>query len=325
MQKKIILIITFLVLIVINIIFFINKTDNKTMTIKEKNKIAIIFDGVEESSFPSKEDYVFEKVVCDGEEINSTDTGTTSFNINITSGNKTSRCEIYFKTFSYNYGDGSLNTVNYGYNGVVKVNGQTMFVPSDYLGNGNYSGFQANTSPGSSITDDFISYFGSQFDGSYSNPIGVWSWHATNDTGKSLQYIYSGTKNYTLASPITGERTVYFHTMAAYLTGSLNLQNLKFLVNGTYYTLEQMVTNNLIYPIVLIGSQYRNYIYQTPLNLYTGGSTGNGSYSYWRTLFMTKEGTTITGFTLTASKTTNANDGFGVGSTAIENFRMTIE
>ena len=108
MRKKV-LVITLLIVGVVTIflVAVMNKKENKEIILKE-NKLAIMVDNKEESSFPSKADYKFEKVICEGSDVDATDTGTTSFNINIAGLNKSSSCVIYFlenfeytKTYTY--------------------------------------------------------------------------------------------------------------------------------------------------------------------------------------------------------------------------------
>ena len=89
MKKVIVLTLTFVILILIFCTFILK---DKTNTIKVNKSIAIMVDNELADSFPSKNTYQLDKVMCDGTEVSATDEGTTEFNIKINDINKTSNC-----------------------------------------------------------------------------------------------------------------------------------------------------------------------------------------------------------------------------------------
>ncbi len=189
-------------------------------------------------------------------------------------------------------GDGSLNTVSGGYNDSILVNGEL------------------KTSKGSQSHLDTGNCYNI-------NNLGLSS--ATNHTdvysGSTKGRVYAGLNTYNLLSNVSGNRVVTIYLSGGSYTGSNYLSDFKINLNGTNYLLSEAVSSNLIKPIVLILSYKGDTVprYPTPLNLYTGGSTGNASFANLRITFVVQPGVTLSSFEVysnIAFSTANNVDGW---------------
>lgn len=215
---------------------------------------------------------------------------------------------------AYNYGDGHLNTVQNGYNGVVKVNGTPRWVSGTKILNGNYAGYYENGYKGTvdALTGPLQSY--------YDAPGTVFT--AVTSRG----YIYAGDNIYSFPA-INTESTIGIVIFGGGWTTDVQIADFYLRINGITYTLQNAVNNGLIKPLVLLTSQSWSspYIWGNLFNMYTGGATNLSTYPVCNITFMTNGTNSIDGFNLYANKAFNTTyDGYWVYKTDINNFRMTI-
>ena len=125
------------------------------------------------------------------------------------------------------------------------------------------------------------------------------------------QWLGSGTRNYSFPSYIYGENTVYFQLRMSGYGSNVTISGLKFNVNGSYFTLRQLVDNGYIEPLVLYGAAdvYSNSV---AINLYDGGSQGAGNYPDTFVLMTLKSGYNLRGFQVYQSVARSNNDGYYV-------------
>ena len=102
-----------------------------------------------------------------------------------------------------------------------------------------------------------------------------------------------------VASP--GGTTFFFdfrnHGCNGKVKTDIQTKNIKFKVNGNYYSLKQMVENGYVEPLVIIGGENfssNNFI----SSVYTAGNVGNGGFSNIVIMFMLKEGNILNGYTI---------------------------
>ena len=259
-----------------------------------------------------------------------------------------------------NYGDGSQNTKLDGYTGKIKVNCQDPlevkntpiykswknwgnYRTEGWVGNGNHGYCSDNNIK----TYGFRRYWLSLAPTEYIDTIPVTSRsdnHSTPNetcnkppigTDVTTKYgrISSGNNSYTFDTVISGEKTVFLGIRGGGATHKGYLRGLEFKVNGNNYTLEQMVNNNYIKPLVILdGMELAN-----TLNLYNGGATDVNGYPNVVIMFMTNPNYNISGFSLYSSidfsinynngngNYITVNDGYYLRYTNISNWRMTYE
>ena len=134
----------------------------------------------------------------------------------------------------------------------------------------------------------------------------------------------AGSRNYSFSSEITGEKTIYLLIKYSTTGASISVGALKFKVDGSYYTLKQMVDNEYIKPLVLYGGfGYTNV--SAALNWYTGGTVSDGYYPDVSVLMMLNEGYALQGFQVTTSLASANGDGYYVITTPTSNFRIVLK
>lgn len=238
----------------------------------------------------------------------------------------------------YNYGDGSLNTVQAGYNGHIALNGNAdVYQVATRHGTGNYYMLYYSPSTVTNINQvGFSAFFEqeiwNQYDGTNAacravspvkDKVTVLNQHdgpAYSNKAKGL--ISSGLNTKTFITPIIGNKTVDLSFAWGNLSGSLTISGLKFLCDGAYLTLAQMVEQKVIKPLVLISNNNQSSYNCPALNNYTGGTCG-GSFAHFIIIFMTNDNANITGMQFTSSKAASSGDGWLCGMTNIDNFRIT--
>ena len=194
------------------------------------------------------------------------------------------------------YGDGSLNTVKNGYNDKILVNGE---VPNPLVppySNGNYQGY-------------FFGY-GWPTEPEYLGGV-------SNGVNTISRTVTGGKKGTTVAFGFGFGNTL-----------SVAASGFKIIHQGVEKTLATLVSEQVIKPLVLIGatSDYSDYIAVTPLNLYTGGSTGTNSYWGTNIFFMLNPNETITGFKFSISKAVSEyGQGIHFGAVGIDDFHISMK
>lgn len=157
--------------------------------------------------------------------------------------------------------DGSRNSISGTYNDAVYLNGQlfteTYYSP-DY-----WSGNCKNTE---ALNGRIIQRYGGVV-------------HNVPDTNWGFQNIHSGTNDYIFQTNIFQGRTVSIYISSADISNYVG--SFKIIDNaGNKYTLSEAVTNDLIDPLVIIGSESRDTssYWQNTVNLYSGGNTATSYY-----------------------------------------------
>jgi len=242
----------------------------------------------------------------------------------------------------YNYGDGSKNTVANGYEGLLYVNGKTASynLVSSYMSNAtNYRindwGDYSRTSAEKYIQFAVNRAYTIAKGGSPSDISGLTDsqYKYLDNKGtihKTFQAGVASTNTATFDTNISGEKTVVTYWEYGSLTTGINIGAIKYCINGTYYTPQQMVSNNIVKPLVLIDSHGVNgsYYYSNFLNIYSGGTSNTGNYPGARIHFMLNSGYTISAVQWYANKargSTSYNDGLQyVMSFNISDFRYTL-
>jgi hypothetical protein len=132
-------------------------------------------------------------------------------------------------------------------------------------------------------------------------------------SGKTLAYSVtpaSGVNTVSFSIPVEAWSVIYFS--GGSLTTAITLSAFYLNVGGSYYTLQQCVTNAYIYPLVLLGSdqQTGNYYFPSFETMYTAGTTGSGNYPWGGVIVKPK--TAVLGYRFTTNKAWNAADKTGV-------------
>lgn len=244
---------------------------------------------------------------------------------------------------NYNYGDGSLNTVNNGYVDKIAINGDSNLweVGTPYYGTSNYPSLSVNKDPVNSSQDmyDFKSakislLWESEIRAQKISNGKVYDWSPIRGKVTSLlpfdasgtnykTLVKSGTNNWTF-EPITGEKTVCIFVSWGGGSGSKTISNLLFTHKGQNYTLKELVENKIIKPLVLISNGGLSSYNCPALNLYDNSASCQGSFSNFAVLFMTNAESEITSMGFTNNTAFNTTyDGAMMGMTDINNFRLT--
>lgn len=216
---------------------------------------------------------------------------------------------IWQKTINYNYGDGSLNTVSLGYEGVLLLNGAPVDHSNGSYYSGNFRVYGADTQSNSNTLRPLL--------------------EALRTSSVSRTYITSGTVTYTLSVDASEQdMTLWLCVFGSGMTTSAYIGSLKFNVDGAFYTLSEMVANGFIKPLVIMASSASNgkYYWNNLFNLYTGGKTASGNYAALDLVFMLNKGHKITQFQLYANKKFNTTyDGWQASMAPTRDCRLTIE
>lgn len=209
----------------------------------------------------------------------------------------------------YDYGDGSLNTVSLGYEGVLLLNGAPVDHSNGSYYSGNFRVYGADTTSNSNTLRPLIA--------------------ALKTSSISRTNVKSGTVTYTLSVDASEQdMTLWLCVFGSGMTTSAYIGSLKFNVDGAFYTLSEMVSNGFIKPLVVMASSASNgrYYWNNVFNLYTGGQTASGSYAALDLVFMLNKGHKITQFQLYANKNFNTTyDGWHASMAPTDDCRLTIE
>lgn len=244
---------------------------------------------------------------------------------------------------AYNYGDGSLNNTLRGYRNHIAVNGDSNLYCSDTC-YGNYNLNQSESSTPTSWQQTGIwALFETELFASYGNqstwiktvqsinPLkdkitvlnqfdGVPYTYNNNVTKRGL--VSSGLNTKTFETPVTGNKTFGIVFAWGNLSGNRTISNLKFHQessnNSNLYTVDELLDNEIIKPLVLVYSNVCSNIF----NVYTAG-TISGNWGHFVVMFMTNESANITGCQFNSSSAFSGGDGWMAGMTDIDNFRIT--
>lgn len=214
----------------------------------------------------------------------------------------------------YNYGDGSLNTVDLGYESSIRCNGSLVMLNAATYGRSSNCRYYSQT----------------EYPYTNGDGINLWAIHrrsrqlyaGSDEDFQALKdeqykpigekYIallgdkpgVSGTNAYTFLTPIEGEYTISTYIEYGALTTGIYISSLKYTVDGTQMTLKEMVDNGACKPLVLMhsGAVNGNYYFANALNLYTGGQTSSGNYPQFCNIFMLNSGHTLSGISYYANK-----------------------
>lgn len=242
----------------------------------------------------------------------------------------------------YNYGDGSKNIVPLGYEGILRCNGKTVMhaTASNY---NNSTNFRLNSETAHETTDGQIN-----LDVAARRAIGILCGESQTDISKytddqykfldgkgillhNFQAGVSGTNTVNFSQPVTGEYTIFTQIDYWNFTSGIYLSTLKYIVDGSYKTLREMVEQGICKPLVLLSSNatYGDYYFPNALDLYAGGQTSSGNYPQFRVMFMLNKGYTLLCMQYYANKSRGSSsyaDGLsGVAAFDTDDLRLTIE
>ena len=228
------------------------------------------------------------------------------------------------------YGDGSLNKVTNGYNNHIKINGidiETSIVNSNY--------FAGNINNENGWLDAFKNAEHSY--NSYETPLfnrttGNYDTKQESTDGKvyqSWQSVYAGTNVYSnvCCDATKVDKTCRLEIYGASMTGNITIGAIKFDIDDLgLLTLKELVTNEIIEPLVLMwsGTTGGSYYFRNLLNIYDGGSTG-GTYPFMNSYFILKKGHKINNLSMYSSTNTATAYADGLAFTAFDNDLFNIE
>ena len=113
-----------------------------------------------------------------------------------------------------------------------------------------------------------------------------------------------------------------------HFTSGIAIGAIKFNIDDLgLLTLKELVTNEIIEPLVLMwsGTTVGNYYFSNLLNIYDGGNTGAGSYPFLHLYFILKKGHKINKLSMYSSSNTSTSYPDGLTFTAFDNDLFNIE
>ena len=228
------------------------------------------------------------------------------------------------------YGDGSLNKVTNGYNNHIKINDidiETSIVNSNY--------FAGNINNENGWLDAFKNAEHS-YDG-YASPLfnrttGNYGTKQESTDGKayqSWQRVYAGTTVYSdvCCDATKTNKTCRLEVQGGAYTSSISIGAIKFDIDDLgLLTLKELVTNEIIEPLVLMwsGTTVGPYYFSNLLNIYDGGST-SGNYPTMYLYFILTKGHKINNLSMYSSTDTATSYADGLAFTAFDNDLFNIE
>lgn len=200
------------------------------------------------------------------------------------------------------WGDGSLNSVDNGYANHIIVNNQVLTMDTAWA---NFAGNIQKTSPLLTSWETPLFVRNSTTRGR----------SETSADGKIYQSFVrainsSGAVEYsTFNTPSDGRRKTvqvhYEHGATQYASTS----SLAFKVNDTWYTPNQMISNGIIEPLVLLWSGSDSNVLPNVLRLLSGGGTSTANYASWHMIFVLRPNYSISSFRMYSFYNSAAGDG----------------
>jgi hypothetical protein len=207
-------------------------------------------------------------------------------------------------------GDGSLNTTTSAYNNKI-YRGNTPASNPNWTYNGN-----SNQPLSQNLPPVYLD-------------------HANRGSYTAQQFL-AGTNTYTFNATnptISGNRVVCVLIRWATITGVRTFQSFQIRLNGTFYSLSNAVSNNLIRTFVNLVSWYPSagqpYKLDVPLNFYTGVSSCTGTYSFMDVNFILNSFVTMDAISYYANGNSNMyagdyTDGHNIWSYSYSDYPITI-
>lgn len=203
----------------------------------------------------------------------------------------------------YDYGDGSLNKTQMGYQNKLYVNG---VIDTSSLSAANWGNYQIASAMYSLLYDTA---------------------EVAIQNNQKIK-VLSGTNTYNVAFDATnGDKTCNFRITGGGGTSSAQIGSLEFNCNGTFMNLSEMVTAGIIKPLVLITSSGNsNYSWHDVLKLYDNSAyTDTRSYPEALFFFMINKGNNITQARFYANRNFSTSyDGITYVMSSIDDVRMTL-
>ena len=227
------------------------------------------------------------------------------------------------------YGDGSLNKVTNGYNNHIKINGidiETSIV-------NNYFAWNINNENGwfdafKNAEHSYDSYASPLFNRTTDN-YGTKQESTDGKVYQSWQQVYAGTIVYSnvCCDATKVDKTCRLEVHAAAWTGNITIGAIKFDIDDLgLLTLKELVTNEIIEPLVLMwsGTTAGSYYFSNLLNIYDGGNTG-GYYPFMNLYFILTKGHKINNLSMYSNTNTATSYADGLAFTAFDNDLFNIE
>ena len=228
------------------------------------------------------------------------------------------------------YGDGSLNKVTNGYNNHIKINGidiETSIINSNYFA-GNINNENGWLDAFKNAEHSYNSYETPLFNRTTGN-YGTKQESTDGKVYQSWQSVYAGTNVYSnvCCDATKVNKTCRLEIYGASMTGNITIGAIKFDIDDLgLLTLKELVTNEIIEPLVLMwsGTTVGNCYFSNLLNIYDGGKAG-GSYPAMHLYFILKKGHKIHNLSMYSSTNTSTSYPDGLTFTAFDNDLFSIE
>ena len=228
------------------------------------------------------------------------------------------------------YGDGSLNKVTNGYNNHIKINGidiETSIINSNYFA-GNINNENGWLDAFKNAEHSYNSYEAPLFN----RTTGNYGTKQESTDGKVYQFwqrVYAGTTVYSdvCCDATKVDKTCRLEVQGGHFTTGIAIGAIKFNIDDLgLLTLKELVTNEIIEPLVLMwsGTTGGNYYFSDLFNIYDGGNT-KGYYPFMHLYFILKKGHKINNLSMYSNTNTATSYADGLAFTAFDNDLFNIE
>lgn len=227
------------------------------------------------------------------------------------------------------YGDGSLNKVTNGYNNHIRINGidiETSIVNSNYFA-GNINNENGWLDAFKDAEHSYDSYESPLFKRTTDN-YGTKQESTDGKVYQSWQSVYAGTNVYSnvCCDATKVDKTCRLEIHGGAMTSSITIGAIKFDIDDLgLLTLKELVTNEIIEPLVLMwsGITVGPYYFNNLLNIYDGGNT-SGNYPGMCLYFILKKGHKINNLSMYSNANTATSYADGLAFTAFDNDLFSI-
>ena len=228
------------------------------------------------------------------------------------------------------HGDGSLNKVTNGYNNHIKINSidiETSIVNSNYFA-GNINNENGWLDAFKNAEHSYDSYTYPLFNTTTGN-YGTKQESTDGKVYQSWQQVYAGTTVYSdvCCDATKANKTCRLEVRGSAWTSSITIGSIKFDIDDLgLLTLKELVTNEIIEPLVLMWSGITSgpYYFNNLLNIYDGGNT-SGNYPTMYLYFILTEGHRINNLSMYSNNNTATEYADGLAFTAFDNDLFNIE
>ena len=228
------------------------------------------------------------------------------------------------------YGDGSLNKVTNGYNNHIKINYidiETSIVNNNYF-SGNINNENGWLDAFKNAEHSYDSYAYPLFNTATDN-YGTKQESRDGKVYQSWQRVYAGTTVYSdvCCDATKMDKTCRLEVRGNAWTGNMTIGAIKFDIDDLgLLTLKELVTNEIIEPLVLMwsGTTSGSYYFKDLLNIYDGGNTV-GFYPAMYLYFILTKRHKINNLSMHSSTNTATAYADGLVFTAFDNDLFNIE